>query len=446
MVTRRELAATVGMRGALGSLGVAGAGWLAGCAGQGGPSQQGAGGPDTGPARVTVLFPGGATDAEDYKAVGDAMTQKYPKIDAAWTVNGSGQAYNDKLGSLFAAGDGPDVFKSQIFTFGQFASSGAYRALDDYVKRDAAQVQLDDFFPAHVGAVKFKGKFYALPNDGAPQALWVNVDLWRREGLTPLTWDSTWADLLKAATALTRRESSNQEATQLGIGRPEWLTWVWSAGGDLWSADGTRLLFDQQPVIDALTWLQDAVNKQRVAPDPTEQSDPALPKFENGSVAAVTGNRGVLGTYRSIDGFTYDVVPVPKGPRGRVSRLGVGYTSIWSGSKVPDPAFTVVNYICSAEAQRVKISRGFAHPSRKSSVAEDWFKDYKTPRSASTGINTVFADTLKRDEARSVTPHPKEADINTVIENNLGALWSGTKSPREIVQAVAAEASQFLVK
>jgi multiple sugar transport system substrate-binding protein len=340
-----------------------------------------------------------------------------------------------------------DVRRLQAASFGYPSSiflTG--EPLDDYVKRDAAQVQLDDFFPAHVEAVKYKGKFYALPNDGAPQALWVDVDLWKRDGVALPTWDATWADLLKAATTLTRRDSGSPKATQLGLGRPEWLTWVWSAGGDLWSADGTMLLFDQQPVVEALTWLQDAVNKQRVAPNQAEQSDPALARFENGSIATVTGNRGVLGTYRSIDGFTYDVVPVPKGPKGRVSRLGVGYTSIWSASKVADAAFTVVNYICSAEAQRVKISRGFAHPSRKSSVAEDWFKDYKTPRAASTGINTVFADTLKRNEARSVTPHPHEADINTVIENNLGALWSGAKSPREIAQAVAAEASQYLVK
>ena len=61
-------------------------------------------------------------------------------------------------------------------------------------------------------------------------------------------------------------------------------------------------------------------------------------------------------------------------------------------------------------------------------------------------IRTVFADTLKRNEARSVTPHPHENDINTVIESNLGALWTGAKSPKEIVQAIATEASQYLVK
>src|SRR6266508_4020583 len=205
--TRRKLVqalGALGARSALGGLGAVSAGWLAGCAGQGAASSESAAA-QAAPARVTVMFPGNATDAEDYKAVADAMALKYPKIQAEWTVSGAGQDYTDKLGSLFAGGGAPDVFKTLIFNFGQFASSGIYLALDDYVKRDAAQVQLDDFFPAHVEAGKFKGKLYSLPNDGAPQALWVNVDLWKRDGVPLPTWDSTWADLLRAATTLTKR-------------------------------------------------------------------------------------------------------------------------------------------------------------------------------------------------------------------------------------------------
>ncbi|HEV2125611.1 MAG TPA: sugar ABC transporter substrate-binding protein, partial [Chloroflexota bacterium] len=413
----------------------------------------GTGGPETpkesassAPARVTVMFPGGGSEEEDFKPVFEAMAQKFPKITAEWTPGGTGgynAQYTDKVGSLLAAGDAPDVFKSLVFTFGQFAHSGAYYPLDDLIKRHAAEVKLDDFFPAHVEAGKYKGKKYSLPHDGAPQALWVNVDLHQREGLALPSWDTTWADLLKNATALTKREGT-AKASQLGMGRPEWLTWVWSAGGDLYSADGTRLLLDQPPAIEAFTWLQDAVHKHRVMPAPDEQSDPTLSNFVNGRIAAVTGVRGALGNFRNIDGFTYDAAPVPKGAKGRVARLGVGYTSIWSGSKAKEASFTVLNFICSAEGQRLKISRGFAHPSRKSAVEEAWFKDYRTPRSASNRINTIFPDTIKRGEARAVPAHPREADINRVIESNLGALWNGSKSAREVAQNIVTESASLM--
>jgi ABC-type glycerol-3-phosphate transport system substrate-binding protein len=158
------------------------------------------------------------------------------------------------------------------------------------------------------------------------------------------------------------------------------------------------------------------------------------------------GARGALGNYRAIDSFTYDAAPIPRGPRARVAQLGAGHTSIWTGSKVPDAAFSVLGFICSAEGQRLKISRGYAHPSRKSLVEQDWFKDFKAPRSASNKINTVWPETIKRGEARAPWPHPREADLNRVANAQMGALWTGAKTPREIAQAIVAEASQFLVR
>jgi multiple sugar transport system substrate-binding protein len=437
MITRRRYLASAAT--------LAGLPAVAACAAPGASPKETA---STQPARVTVMFPGGGSEDDDFKPVFEAFAQKYPKITAEWTPGGTGgynPAYTDKVGSLLAADSAPDVFKSLAFTFGQFAHSGAYRPLDDLIRRQAAEVKLDDFFPAHVEAGKYQGKQYSLPHDGAPQALWLNVDLFQKGGVALPSWDTTWADFLKAGVALTKREGT-AKATQLGFGRPEWLSWVWSAGGDLYTPDGKRLLFDQPAVVEALTWLQEAVQKHRVAPNAEEQGDATLSAFPNGRIGAVTGVRGSLGTFRNIDGFSFDAAPLPKGPKGRVARLGVGYTSIWAKSKSPDAAFAILNFICSGEGQRLKISRGFAHPSRKSAVEEAWFKDYKTPRSASNRINTIFPETIKRGEARSLIPHPREADINRAMESNLGALWNGSKSPREVVQAIVAETSQYLVK
>jgi hypothetical protein len=94
----------------------------------------------------------------------------------------------------------------------------------------------------------------------------------------------------------------------------------------------------------------------------------------------------------------------------------------------------------------VYIGNGTAHPSRKSVTQEDWFKNYKVPRAASTRINTVFPDTLTRNEARATTPHPHEAEINQSVTGNLGALWNGTKSPKEVAAAIVAECTPLMNK
>ena len=171
-----------------------------------------------------------------------------------------------------------------------------------------------------------------------------------------------------------------------------------------------------------------------------------LSDFRNGRIAMVFGARGNLGNFRAIEGFGFDAAPIPKGPRGRFAQLGAGHTSIWSGSKSADAAFTALSFICSADGQKLKISRGYAHPSRKSLVEQEWFKEFKAPKSVSNKINTVWPETLRRNEAKAPSAHPREADIMRVANAQMNNLWSGAKTPREIAQGIVTEASQFLVK
>jgi ABC-type glycerol-3-phosphate transport system substrate-binding protein len=121
-------------------------------------------------------------------------------------------------------------------------------------------------------------------------------------------------------------------------------------------------------------------------------------------------------------------------------------TSISNGSKVPDQAFSVLNFICSPEGQYLKISRGYAHPSRKSLVEQPWYKDFKTERSFSNRINTIYPDTLKRGEGRAITPHPREADITSAIDANLQHLWNNSKSPADVARSIVAETSGMMVR
>jgi ABC-type glycerol-3-phosphate transport system substrate-binding protein len=195
-----------------------------------------------------------------------------------------------------------------------------------------------------------------------------------------------------------------------------------------------------------MAWLQDAVNKTRVAPNAQEQGDQTLTMLENGKLATAFGNRGGLGRYQNINGFTFDAAPIPKGPKGRMAQTAVGHTSVWSGSKFKDAAFITLNFMCSTEAQQILIGGGTAHPSRKSSTEQTWFKDFKPARAASTRVNTTFPDTLIRKEARALTPHPREAEINQAILNNLGALWNGSKPPRDVAASIIAETSSLMVK
>jgi ABC-type glycerol-3-phosphate transport system substrate-binding protein len=122
------------------------------------------------------------------------------------------------------------------------------------------------------------------------------------------------------------------------------------------------------------------------------------------------------------------------------------HTSISASSKEKDAAFAALVYLCSTEGQRILIGDGgTAHPSRRSSTEQPWFKDFKPVRAASTRVNTVFPETLTRKEARALTPHPREAEINQDVLRNLSDLWSNAKPPRDVAAAIVAETSALMV-
>ena len=61
-------------------------------------------------------------------------------------------------------------------------------------------------------------------------------------------------------------------------------------------------------------------------------------------------------------------------------------------------------------------------------------------------MNTTFPETLIRKEARAITPHRREAEINQILLRHLGDLWSNAKPPRDVAAAIVAETSSLMVK
>src|SRR5579883_2581142 len=257
--------------------------------------------------RVTFTVPGGASENGDFKPVFDAFAKEYPNIDAVYAPFNTGYTpeYIQKLLTTIAGNVAPDVFKINPSPyFGTLASQGALAQLDPFVKADPT-IDFADYFTPHVEACQYKGKLYALPNDGAPQAMWYNVDAFKSAGVELPTKDWTWQNLLDAGKQLTK--TSNGRPLQFGVGRPDWLSWVWSNGGDLLDADGLKCVLDTPEAIAAFQWLQDASTRSKVMPSPADLNQQG-DLFTTGREATAFGVRGSLGTYRDIKTFHFDAV------------------------------------------------------------------------------------------------------------------------------------------
>ena len=106
--------------------------------------------------------------------------------------------------------------------------------------------------------------------------------------------------------------------------------------------------------------------------------------------------------------------------------------------------YKLAAWVASPEGQKLRISRGFAFPSRKSLVEQDWFKGYTCPKCASTGVNMTFVDMLLKNEARAWPPYAKEAEILQVINTELDHLWDGSKTPDQVGSDMTAGIQKLL--
>jgi len=393
--------------------------------------------------RVTFTVPGGQSENGDFKPVFDAFAKAYPDIDAVYAPFNTGYTpeYTQKLLTTIAGNVAPDVFKINPSPyFGTLAAQGTLIQLDPYVKADPT-IDFEDYFTPHVEACKYQGKLFALPNDGAPQAMWYNVDAFKKDSVALPTKDWTWDDLLNAGKQLTK--TSNGRPIQFGVGQPDWVSWVWSAGGDILDATNLKCVLDSPEAIAAFQWLQDASTKSKVMPSPADLNQQG-DLFTTSREATAFGVRGALGTYRDIKTFHFDAQELPKGQKGRVAQLLIGYTSLWVKTKFPQAAYTVAAFVAGKEGEKLRISRGFAFPSRKSLVQEAWFQQYKAPMSASFGINTAFANELIANEARAWPVHPKGMQIQDAINTQIGYLWDAKKPAPQVAKDMVAAVDAVL--
>jgi len=152
---------------------------------------------------VTIRVESTFTGADPYTAVWQQAIKdfqtKYPKIKVVdEATSAASEAFKTKINTDFASGNEPDVTYGFNGAAGKpLVESGKEITWDEELTKDAAWGA--NFKKAPLEAVKDKGKIYALPYLGFFEGMWVNVDVFKNNGLeVPKTYD----DILKAIPVL----------------------------------------------------------------------------------------------------------------------------------------------------------------------------------------------------------------------------------------------------
>ena len=360
----------------------------------------------------------------------------YPNTRVRRINPGDAASFYTKLQTMTAAGDPPDVFYVGSERVPAFADAGMLLAVESFLEDDAATgrrnaLSLEDFYPATLEAFRFdgarsgSGPLYGIPKDFTTIGFYANLDLFRRAGveLPPADW--TWDDFIGIARRIGALE---------GCTGAEFVTWpamirlyLATEGLDVASPDFRESWLHHPEVLAALDRLRAWRH------DETSALTSGKSQVATGASVFLTGRVGMAGpfgrwvvpSYRKIEDFEWDFLPLPRG-EVRANAVATVAWAISSRTAHPQEAWSLVRHLGGARSQAMAAPLGLAVPTLRKVAESPAFLDPNlAPRN-----DRAFLEQAEYARALAWPANPK---FESGLEIRLNeALKTGTR-PLEVV-------------
>ena len=342
-----------------------------------------------------------------------------------------GSQYQTKLKTLVAAGEPPDVFVcGDVF----FAYLKPFLAdLTDLAKRDAAEVRIDDFYPAVQRAMQPGGRIYFLPQWFNVSLLYYNRRLFDAAHEPYPTANWTWQDYAAAGRRLTKGGTWGSNVTTGWWG--EWLTMVHGAGGDLFNPAMTRCTLDTASAIEGLTFYRDTIGPKGFAPNPGE--GPSTGFASDRLAMDYGGHVGLWATYRQIPSLDWDIEALPMGPSGRRGgEISLTALGISKDSPEREASWRFLKFMSSKESIRAHAAQGYLAIRRSVAAEEKGHRDRPLNRAC-------IERALESAEPTPSTPDFVEIALD-LVQPEIDRMLSDGVSPSDAARNATRAANAFL--
>ena len=396
---------------------------------------------------LSIAILGTNQDAAARQSLVDAFTARHPDIPVRLqAIQGTDWAdFFAKILTMVAAGTPPDV--CVVATEGaQLFAERLAEPLDEFIKRDAAQVQdyFDDVHPSLIEAFMYKGSFYQMPIDFNAANMYFNTEAMQRAGVSYPAADWTHEDFLTMARQMRQAAGSGfvpfYWTNRLWGGIVPWLyindtsfltetkspggEWLWDrfypdhkgeySGGFLWEGSNAS----DPKVAESFEFVR-ALVEEGLGTSPAQGGGNELVgQFSGGSIGMTpAGGFWVQGLSEA--GLTpqdYDVAYFPKWRTQRHQFGAAGY-AILKTSERKDEAWEWVKFCTSREGMQLAFPSPNTTPTRRSMCNEALYSQ-KGPSHWK-----VFYDTLDQLPCAPIPAPPQQAAVETaLIKNVLGAV------------------------
>jgi multiple sugar transport system substrate-binding protein len=336
--TRRQLLAAIGL-GVPAAIALPG---LAGCGGSSGSS--GAAPQETGPVQLAVFWWGTQGRADTTDKVLKLYTQKHPNVTFKQQWQGF-SGYYDKLSTMAAGGNAPDVFQIDDNGLTDYTARGVCLDLKPYVgnKIDVGR------FPAGLkdsGVVN--GKVGGIAAAENTPAMYYDKDIVTQLGLAEPTTGMSWDDIVTFGAQVFQKSAGKIYGTMdPSADYKAFQVWLRQKGKDFYSAAG-KFAFGTE---DLTAWFQfwsDAAARHATPPadlihnanggDVAKQ----LVQTKKGATSFMWSNQ--LEALQQGTDHKLGMVTYPGDPKGQWARASM-YWSGFSGTKHAGTVASVIDFL-----------------------------------------------------------------------------------------------------
>jgi multiple sugar transport system substrate-binding protein len=318
-----------------------------------------------------------------------------------------------------------DVFFSDVIWTAEFAAQKWLLDMTDYVNERKA-----DFIPSTLETIHFDNKYFGVPQASDAALMYYRDD---KVDAVPDTWQELYTE------AQSKGGIVYQGASYEGL-TCDFLELAFAAGGKVLSDDGKKSEINSPANLKALQFMVDGV-KSGAAPKAvtTYMEEESRRAFESGkyafmrnwSYAYALGN-----TKGSKVKGKFKVAPFPTFEgAGKAAILGGHNLVISAFSKNPQGAVKLIDYLTSAEVEKVNFAKFSITPTTVATYDDPEVKK-AIPFAAELKANVEAA------HSRPVTPvYPQ---VSQAIYKNVNAALSGQTSPQEALKKADSQINSAL--
>ena len=319
----------------------------------------------------------------------DKFEAQYPQIKIKAQYIPTGDALIQKLITAVQSQTAPDISWIHSDYLQDLIEADAIYKMEDFIRGEngLSEEDLSDIYPALIQYASWRGTLYSIPMEATNLALMYNKRMFREAGLDPERPPENWQQLHEYAKKLTIDKDGDGKNEQIGFLLPifpatgplgSWMVWqwypyLWQVGGYFVDLEQTKVLYDSEAGIAALTLWQNIFRDLELS----KYSMDYDVAFASERLAMAMDGPWNLPRYSTLlKNLEWAFAPLPEGPVKRATIVGGEYLTIFKQSKHPQEAWQFLKWLTEPEVQAFWSMKSGYLPTRHAVMEVPEFKKY----------------------------------------------------------------------